>query len=96
MPMVEALALGVPVIGSDIPAFRVAGQGVPELISPLDGNLWAQRIKEYARENSPGRLEQLERLKNYSPPTWQRHFAKVEAMLGSQPLGVRAKRVDKA
>lgn len=96
MPMVEALALGVPVIGSDIPAFRVAGQGVPELISPLDGNLWAQRIKEYARENSPGRLDQLERLKNYSPPTWQQHFAKVEAMLGSQPLGVRAKRVDKA
>jgi glycosyltransferase involved in cell wall biosynthesis len=88
MPMVEALALGVPVIGSDIPAFREAGQGVPELICPLDGNLWAERIREYARENSAGRLGQLERLERYSPPTWQRHFAKVEAMLGSEALGL--------
>lgn len=86
MPMVEALVLGVPVIGSDTPAFREAGQGVPELISPLDGNLWAERIREYAREDSTGRLEQLGRLKGYSPPTWQQHFAKVEAMLGSEAL----------
>ncbi len=96
MPMVEALALGVPVIGSDIPAFRLAGQGIPELISPLDGNLWAQRIKDYTRADSIGRLEQLERLKRYSPPTWQQHFAKVEAMVGSEALGVGAMSVDKA
>lgn len=86
MPMVEALALGVPVIGSDITAFREAGQGVPELISPLDGNLWAERIREYAREGSTGRLQQMERLERYSPPTWQQHFEKVEAMLGSEAL----------
>jgi len=87
MPMVEALALGVPVIGSDIPAFREAGQGVPELISPMDGNLWSARIREYAREDSIGRLEQKHRLRNYSPPTWQQHFAKVETMLGSEVVG---------
>ena len=87
MPMVEALALGVPVIGSDIPAFREAGQGVPELISPMDGNLWSARIREYAREDSIGRLEQKHRLRNYTPPTWQQHFAKVETMLGSEVVG---------
>ena len=88
--MVEALALGVPVIGSDIPTFRVAGQGVPDLISPLDGNRWIERIRDYAREDSGGRLEQLERLKRYSPPTWQQHFTKVEAMLGAEALGLGA------
>ena len=44
MPLVEALTLGVPVIGSDIPPFREAGMGVPDLLSPLDGDGWAQRI----------------------------------------------------
>ena len=47
MPMVEALSMGVPVIGSDIPPFKEAGQGVPLLLSPLDGKAWAEAILEF-------------------------------------------------
>jgi glycosyltransferase involved in cell wall biosynthesis len=90
MPMVEALALGVPVIGSDIPPFREAGQGIPDLLSPLDGHGWSERILEYATDDSSGRARQVARLPLFRPPTWQQHFEKVEAMLGGKALGVIA------
>lgn len=88
MPMVEALTLGVPVIGSDIPPFREAGQGIPELLSPLDGNGWAARIHDYTQADSPGRAAQEERLTRFLPPTWKRHFEKVSGLVGSQAMGV--------
>src|SRR5581483_8051415 len=37
LPLVEALALGVPALASDIPAFREVAGGVAELLDPLDG-----------------------------------------------------------
>ena len=37
LPIAEALALGVPVICSDIPVFREVGRNVPEFLDPLDG-----------------------------------------------------------
>ncbi len=74
MPMVEALAMGVPVIGSDIAPFQEAGQGIPTLLSPLDGNGWRKAVLEYSHEDSPVRLAQIERLKKYHPPTWEMHF----------------------
>jgi glycosyltransferase involved in cell wall biosynthesis len=87
MPMVEALALGVPVIGSDIPPFREAGQGIPELLSPHDGNGWASRILEYAAKGSHARKEQRERLANFRPPSWEDHFNKLSTWLGLKPTG---------
>jgi glycosyltransferase involved in cell wall biosynthesis len=82
MPMVEALALGVPVIGSDIPPFREAGQGIPDLLSPLDGEGWGRLVLDYARGNSAARAAQLERIDRFRPPTWEMHFGAVESMLG--------------
>ncbi len=87
MPMVEALALGVPVIGSDIPPFREAGQGIPELLSPLDGNGWAARVLEYAARGSLARKEQKERLVNFRPPSWERHFDKLAGWIGLKHAG---------
>lgn len=86
MPMVEALAMGVPVIGSNIPPFQEAGQGVPELLSPLDGNGWRTAILNYAQEFSHTRTAQLERLKIYHPPTWSDHFSKLADFLGEPSL----------
>lgn len=88
MPMVEALTLGVPVIGSKIDAFEEAGAGIPELISPMDGSLWAERILDYAQESSIGRNAQLEHIARYRPPTWEQHFAALEAFIGSDALHV--------
>jgi len=86
MPMVEALTLGVPVIGSDIPPFREAGQGIPDLLSPMDGNSWAATILEYARDHSESRSSQMKRLAEYSPPSWNEHFEKVETLIGREAL----------
>lgn len=86
MPMVEALSMGVPVIGSSIPPFQEAGQGIPTLLAPLDGKGWGETILDFARDRSPARMAQEERLKNYRPPTWERHFEKVAAFLGDHEL----------
>jgi glycosyltransferase involved in cell wall biosynthesis len=82
MPLVEALSLGVPVIGSDIPPFREAGQGVPDLISPLDGREWGVRILDYTSNHSAARLAQIQRLEAFRAPTWEEHFNKVLGLLG--------------
>ncbi len=86
MPMVEALTMGVPVIGSDIPPFQEAGQGIPTLLSPLDGKGWSEAILDFARDHSPARKTQEQRLGNYRPPTWDQHFAKVAALVGDRAL----------
>lgn len=77
MPLVEALTLGVPVIASEIPPFLEAGQGVPDLISPIDGQAWTQAILDYTLDTSPHRQQQLERLCSFRPPTWEDHFKKL-------------------
>ena len=76
MPVVEALSLGTPVICSDIPALRESGQDIPDYIDPLDGNHWRRTIINYCDENSDLRNNQLDRIKNFKPPTWEDHFAK--------------------
>jgi glycosyltransferase involved in cell wall biosynthesis len=77
LPMAEALAAGVPVIASDLPALRETGGGVPDYLDPLDGPGWRQAIRDYAAPGSPRRAAQLERLQGWSPPGWDAHFAAV-------------------
>lgn len=68
LPAVEASALGVPLIASDIPAHR---ELVPnaQLIDPLDGLGWLDAL-EAATRNAPRALP-------FEAPTWERHFAEV-------------------
>ena len=81
MPLVEALALGLPVIASDLPAFREVGGPVPEYLDPLDGRRWTDLIVDYALPESPCRRAQVQRLEGFVAPTWPAHFARVEALL---------------
>jgi glycosyltransferase involved in cell wall biosynthesis len=83
MPLVEALGAGVPVIASDLPVFREIGQGVPDLIDPLDGAAWERAILDYAKDESTARTDQLRRLASFTPPMWSDHFAKVDSWLGA-------------
>lgn len=82
MPLVEALALGVPVICSDIPVFREASQGLAQYIHPLDLKGWESVILEYAREGSQVRSEALERLHAYRLPTWRDMLEQLDEVLG--------------
>jgi glycosyltransferase involved in cell wall biosynthesis len=81
LPLVEALAAGVPVIASDLPVFREIGRAVPELLPPDNAEAWMAAITDYARPDSPRRAEQLQRLQGFRAPDWRDHFAAVDALL---------------
>jgi glycosyltransferase involved in cell wall biosynthesis len=85
LPVAEALAAGVPVIASDVPAFREIGGGVPEYLDSLDGRQWAELIREYARAGSARHAAQLERLAAFRPTTWAQHFAVVDRFIEALP-----------
>jgi glycosyltransferase involved in cell wall biosynthesis len=74
LPVAEALALGVPVIASDIPAHREVGGDVPDYLDPLDGPLWQDAILDYSRINSPRAAIKRAQLKSWRPQSWDRHI----------------------
>jgi glycosyltransferase involved in cell wall biosynthesis len=80
-PLVEALAVGVPVLCSNIAALRENGGEVPEYFDPLDGLGWRAALIEYSLPASPRRAAQLRRLTGWSPPSWDHHFAAVDALI---------------
>ena len=73
MPVAEALAAGVPVLASDIPAHREAGGQVPDYIDPIDGAGWRAAILDYSASASVRRAAQLERLARWRPTSWETH-----------------------
>lgn len=81
MPLVEALSHGVPVIASDLPAFREIAGDIPDYRDPLDALGWMAGIEAYARTDSAERTAQLNRIADFVPPTWSTHFQLVEGLL---------------
>lgn len=85
LPLAEALAAGVPVICSDLPALREIGGDVPDYLDPLDGVGWRRAILDHARPDSALRRGQLKRLAQWHAPAWPAHFAAVERLLETLP-----------
>ena len=81
MPVIEALAAGVPVICSDIPAHREVGGEVPDYLDPLDGLGWLRIIEAYHDPHSPERAAQLARIRDWRAPTWRDYFDVVTELL---------------
>jgi glycosyltransferase involved in cell wall biosynthesis len=81
LPVAESLALGTPVICSDLPPFRESAGEIPEYVDPLAGRGWAKVIMEYAQEDSEARRAQLDRLRGFGRPTWRAHFDTVEGVI---------------
>ncbi|WP_294015609.1 glycosyltransferase family 1 protein [Sphingomonas sp.] len=81
LPVAEALAAGVPVIASDIAVLRETGGDVPDYFDPLDGPGWTRAIQDHARTDSPMRAAQLARMRGWTAPRWDAHFAQVFAVL---------------
>lgn len=77
MPLVEALALKVPVLCSDIPVFHEAGQDLLTYLSPIDAEKWNKEIWSVLM-NDKYRQELIKRQESYSFPTWKEHFEKNE------------------
>lgn len=74
LPVIEALALGVPVICSDLPALRESGGNVPDYLDPSDTAAWRAAIFDYLSD-TPRRQAQLARLAGWRKPRWEDHFA---------------------
>ncbi|MGK2909372.1 MAG: glycosyltransferase family 4 protein [Sphingobium sp.] len=83
MPLIEAIASGLPVIASDIGVFRELASDIPEYFSPIDGIGWRKAIEAYLPSDSQPRASQLVRMKGFHAPSWEEHFAKVDAWLPS-------------
>lgn len=81
MPVVEALATGVPVICSDISAHREVGGDAPDYLDPLDGLGWMRIVDAYAQPDSPERAAQLARIGQWRAPTWRDYFDIVTNLL---------------
>ncbi len=81
LPLVEALALGTPVLASDLPVFRELAGERPDYLSPIDGLGWRDAIQAYATDDAPARAAQMARLAGYAPPDWPTHFRIVETFL---------------
>jgi glycosyltransferase involved in cell wall biosynthesis len=82
LPVVEALAHGVPVLCSDLPALRENGSGVPDYLDPHDEGAWRAAILAFLME-SPSRRAQLARLARWQAPRWPEHFALVERLIAA-------------
>jgi glycosyltransferase involved in cell wall biosynthesis len=89
MPLVEALAQGVPVIASNLPVFREIAGDIPEYVDPLDGKRWGELIVEYARTDSQVRLAQCQKMAGFAAPAWDAHFEQVEALMERLSIAVR-------
>lgn len=81
LPLGEALAHGIPVIASDLPAHREIGKNAPVYLRPDDAGAWRAAIEEYALPHSAARAQQMHRLAGWRAPTWEEHFAIVEDFL---------------
>ncbi|MBO0735153.1 MAG: glycosyltransferase, partial [Alphaproteobacteria bacterium] len=80
-PLVEALALRVPVLCSNLAALRESGGGVPEYFDPIDGAGWRAAVIDYSLPNSARRQQQLDRLAGWKPLSWADHFSAVDAFV---------------
>lgn len=81
MPVVEALAHGVPVIASDLAVFREFAGAIPDYIDTNEEARWVQAVQDFSADNSPRRQDQLRRLQGFVPPAWTGHFQTVDAFL---------------
>jgi glycosyltransferase involved in cell wall biosynthesis len=81
LPLIEALAEGVPVIASNLSVFQELSADIPTYLDPLDETAWESAIVDYAASDSPAREAQLKRLKGFRSPSWREHFAIVDDWL---------------
>jgi glycosyltransferase involved in cell wall biosynthesis len=94
MPVVEALNLQVPVIASNIPAFKESSQGHAILLDIDKPEVWFDEIQRMLNDEIY-RQQWVDKASVFKAPSWEAHFAAVDRCLldGADlrlPLSVQA------
>jgi glycosyltransferase involved in cell wall biosynthesis len=85
LPIVEALALGIPVVASDTQAAREVSQGRARLLSPIDGQGWRREIERLTGD-ADYHAAMKARAAGFVAPNWDDYFASLDQFLA----GLRA------
>lgn len=90
MPLVEAMALGVPVICSDIPAYHESTREHAEFLDPLNGEAWCHTILRHCTDPEFAEAAKA-KLAGYVLPMWSDHFASMKTeiddlLLNGKPM----------
>lgn len=80
LPIVEALALGTPVLASALPAHREAGGSFPVYLDPHDRAAWTAEIAALA-DGGPALAALRQRVAPYRPFTQAEYFGRAGAFL---------------
>lgn len=78
LPLLEALALGVPVLANPLPVFTEIAGNIPDYLDTDDAAAWLQAIRDFSDSTHERRQQQLQRIQNFVAPTWSEHFEKFE------------------
>ncbi|HEX7873129.1 MAG TPA: glycosyltransferase family 1 protein [Sphingobium sp.] len=83
LPLVEALAVGTPVIASPLPVFREIAGDIVTCLDPHDMTAWYDMIREFMDPASTERQAQADRLTQagFRAPGWTEHFLRVDRWL---------------
>lgn len=79
LPMLEAQALGVPTLVSDIPVFRELGGPLSLYLNPFDATVWRKEIIKQTQQGHSRAKTTLQR--QLRVPVWSDHFALLEQHL---------------
>lgn len=83
LPLVEALAVGTPVIASNLDVFREIAGDIVTTLDPHDMAAWYAAVREFSDPGSREHLAQLARISmaGFRPPSWEEHFTIVDRWL---------------
>ncbi|KAB7614546.1 glycosyltransferase family 4 protein [Amylibacter sp. SFDW26] len=77
LPALEALAMKVPVVCSDIPVFKELLGENAHLLPYENIELWVAKLLEIMRQGSKWTISEEKNLSNFIIPTWSAHFCHV-------------------
>ena len=89
LPIVEALALGTPVVASESEAAREVSQGRATLLSPIDGAAWRREVERLAGDDSYLAAHRA-RASGFVTPNWRDYFASLDGFLANLPAQAQA------
>jgi glycosyltransferase involved in cell wall biosynthesis len=82
LPIIEALAVGTPVIASDLPAHREIAGNLAIYRDPTDCPGWLADVCMFT-DGSGSAPEIRKRVAEYQPTTWDEYFTRIERFLNT-------------